>query len=157
MAITIGSGIQIGGGISFGVDTGGGGGGGGGGGPVTITGTFEVGEFLFNNTFIGAIYPSPPPGLGLLTDQTPFGILNQITKQSDNTTIVGFNEGTYGSATVNLGNINGLTNVSITIDGITQTRTLEYNGQTRAVPWPSDVFSLATKVGQTLSFTINIT
>jgi len=157
MAITIGSGIQIGGGISFDVGTGGGGGGGGGGGPVTITGTFEVGQFFFDANFVGAQYPSPAPGLGYLSDQTPGGILNQIVKLSDNTTIVGFNEGTYGSATVSSGTINGLTNISVTIDGITQTSTLEYNGQTRAVPWPSDVFSLATKVGQTLSFTINIT
>jgi hypothetical protein len=120
------------------------------GGGGDIVGTMTVGQSGGNYG-----YGSVNPIIGSMT-QDPASIVQSLSYSEFGGGLV-FNNGTYtgpnGSITVGYGTLNGSGSVSLTLDGIT--RTINFDGMS----WSdsgADYFGLATKVGQTLNFSITI-
>ncbi len=151
MSIVIGQGITVGTGVTFTTAA-----------PPPpaspITGTFEVGQFFFDPVFVGAYGPpATPPGIGTFSVIDPSGIVLQIARLSNGNTQINFVTGTYTGYTVTDSDINGLTSITATVDGITQTQTLSTSSGGPLAIWAgSDVFSLASKIGQALNFSITV-
>src|SRR5512137_228253 len=105
MAIVIGSGISIGGGISVDAPAAG-----GGGGSHMVTGTFNFGYTGMGNRW-GTAYGS--------TSLVPNDIVNSIEYNVDsNFTAFYLYSGTFGSYTINGTGVNGNSTLSVTIDGV---------------------------------------
>lgn len=167
MAITIGSGIQIGGGISFDVGTGGGGGGGGGGG--NNLGTINVGTFTQDlgmgmGLFVYHGYrqqsstgSTSGPGGGAARINALF----TVNGLGATVTRLALEPGNYGTFTVDSNRlVNGSTaNISVTVGGVTVTLQSQQGWNTGSdynYNIMSDAFSLATKTGQTLNVNVNL-
>ena len=140
MAITIGSGIEIGGGISF-VSEGGGGGG------ALITGTITVGD----GDGGGQQGYNSAAGIGS-ANLTPAGAVTAIAYNGSSTQIA-LPSGTYGNVTIVFGtSINGSSTFTLTVDGIAQQAAMSFMGISVA----GDPYGLASKVSQTLTVSLAI-
>ena len=136
MAITIGSGIEIGGGISFGSEGGGGG---------IITGTITVGDGGGQQGY------NSGGGIGS-ANLTPAGAVTAIAYNGSSTQIA-LPGGTYGDVTTVFGtSINGSSTFTLTVDGIAQPAAMSFMG----ISLPGDPYGLASKVGQTLTVSLAI-
>jgi hypothetical protein len=156
MAINIGGGIFIGGGVGFGIGPSSGGGGGGG--TPDITGTLTIGY----NGIAGYGYDPgfPPmfiPGWGSRTS-TPSGIIAGFLYNTGNSaTQIKFAPGTYAGANgalvvSDVSHINGATSYTVKIGSITQTLTSTAN----FVEIAGDPFNLAGQNGTTVNFEITL-
>ena len=136
MAIEIGSGISIGGGISFESEAGGG---------ALITGTITVAT---NGSQWGYNFGTPLGSASL----SPAGAVTAIDFNGSSTQIA-LPGGTYGAVTIVFGtSINGSATFTLTVDGIAQQATMSVMGISVA----GDPYGLASKVGQTLSVSLVI-
>ena len=137
MALTIGTGITIGGGISFAIEAGGG---------ALITGTITVatngsGQYGYNS--------GTPLGSASLS---PAGAVTAIDFNGSSTQIA-LPGGTYGDVTTVFGtSINGSATFTLKVDGIAQQASMSVMGISVA----GDPYGLASKVGQTLSVSLVI-
>ena len=145
MALNIGPGISIGGGISFGSEAGGGGG--------FVSGNMTVGngtggtanEYGWKQGNYGSVtFPDFPTG--------PSVTINYDSSVANRTLIQLF-DGTYGATIVNgtLGTVDAETSATVTIDGIVQTGTWFAGVTYVQLEFVGDVFSLQSKNGQTLA------
>ena len=139
MALEIGGGISIGGGITIVPEAGGGG--------ALITGTITVdgpgggGQYGYNS--------GTPLGSASLA---PAGALTAIAYNGASTQIA-LPGGTYGNVTTVFGtSINGSSTFTLTVDGIAQQASMSVMGISVA----GDPYGLASKVGQTLSVSLVI-
>ena len=151
MAIEIGSGISIGGGISFGSEAA----------PAPppgdITGTITVG----NTVELGGRYGYQPVfafGPYGSATTTPASIIGSFFySQADDVTVLLFNGGTYGSIVVDGldGFIVGVNSLSVYVGGATQT--LVYGAaEAGTYSIAGDLFSFVTNNGQTLSLSMTL-
>lgn len=159
MALEIGGGITLGGGISLTVESGGGGGGGGGNlGSVTVT-TSSYNDGMSTGTLYGASAMT-----GTMID--PFGTLTGAALRIyyfspyGGSTQLFFTDGTYSGFTVVNGAINGDTTNSqtFTIGGVSATLIVQSSGPSsyRYFAAGTDSFNLQSKVGQTLAIDVTI-
>lgn len=139
MALEIGAGITLGGGISLTVE-----GGAGGGGNELATGTITVGNQIDRYGW----------SAGQFGDST-FSIMGPVVAiiydSAFPRTEVRFLTGTYGSVVIDFDTVDGETSITAVVDGITETLTM--NGSGIAII-ANDPFDLANKVGQTLNVSI---
>ena len=136
MAIEIGSGITIGGGISIASEAGGG---------ALITGTITVAT---NGSQWGYNSGTPLGSASL----SPAGAVTAIDFNGASTQIA-LPGGTYGNVTTVFGtSINGSSTFTLTVDGIAQQASMSIMGISVA----GDPYGLASKVGQTLSVSLVI-
>lgn len=149
MAIEIGPGISIGGGISF-IP-------GGGGGLSPITGSFQVGQNVFASEIHGAA-ENPAPGMGNFNSITPSGIMNYLAYDSiANQTYFFLNRGTFGSYTVANTTINGSSLVNVNVGGTAQNLNIgDTGGNLTGVTISGDTFNLPARNGQTLVLTVTV-
>lgn len=125
---------------------------GGGGGGEVASGSLTVGDYSPNEFGYDPYSPIGP--IGSLTI-SPIAVENLVYLSQPNFTIIIFPSGTYGSVVVTSTTINGSSSVSVTIGGVTQTGTLSSFGPSTGLQLTGDVFSLATKVGQTLPISVS--
>ena len=137
MAIEIGGGITIGGGISVVEEAGGGG--------ALITGTITVGDGGGQQGY------NSGGGIGS-ANLSPAGAVTAIAYNGSSTQIA-LASGTYGNVTIVFGsNINGSPTFTLTVDGIAQPAAMSVMGISLA----GDPHGLASKVGQTLTVSLAI-
>lgn len=129
---------------------------GGGGGAALISGTTTVGVSIYNSSLYGSAFTTAGSneGLGLLSP-TPADCMYRITYDGTDTQIRFF-PGTYGSLVITDTTINFQTTIIVTLGGVTQTGFLQSTGggEFALLSFSGDVFSLVSKNGQTLTFTI---
>lgn len=139
------------------------GGGGGGGTTPFVTGTLTVAS---SNLGWATVYGYGDFGSGTIgsISSASSGMFYSLAFTDGNfmdNFAIQFIPGTYGSTVVTTADIDGKTNISITIDGITNTGTVTDGGMGRLTYYLSgagtDVFSLASKAGQTLNFSMTMT
>jgi len=97
--------------------------------------------------------PTPPSGPTIRIFYTP----DPPGPSSTPSTIIGFQSGTFGSTVVvnsPTATVDGETQVTVTIDGVTQIGTLETTGSGPQLVFSGDVFSLQSKNTQTLAVTM---
>lgn len=119
--------------------------------PV-ITGTIDV---VYNSTFYDkyGAYPLGYPPFSSFAD-TPSGIMGGLIYVPiyDQTQLT-FASGTFGSLESTLTGINGETNYTVTVDGVTAVLTTDGLPGSQ-IYINGDVFSLVAKAGQTLNFSV---
>lgn len=147
MALEIGGGITLGGGISLTVESGG-----GGGSSTEITGTATILNAF--GPYYGAAYPDSPPS-GQLTSTA--NCMSGIQKGPSNFVLF-FNIGTFGPFTINTSGINGNPNISFTFNGVTATPDSGPANPPPYISWTfnGDPFNTLSIVGQTLPFTVTL-
>lgn len=121
--------------------------GGGGGGGSSSTGTITVGS---NSGYYGA---GGPTGGTLSISPAVAQVLMFIGMATS--TVVAFADGTYGGVVVDASGIDGATNVSVTLNSITQSGTVSRQGTQWVLTLSGDPFFLQTLVGQTKSVEIS--
>lgn len=139
MALEIGAGITLGGGISLVVE-----GGAGGGGNELATGTITVGTQINRYGWAAGQF-------GDSTFSMMGPVITIVYDSAFPRTEVGFLTGTYGSVVIDFETVDGETSITAVIDGITETLTMDGSGKAIIA---NDPFDLANKVGQTLNVSI---
>jgi len=125
---------------------------------TTASGTLVVGESPYGQGY-GVYLMGGSGSYGSIILHPPFiDSINYSTMggPSSNTT-ASIMSGTYGGVVVDSTGIDGKTSISMTIDGVTQTGTLQsMGGQALLVEFTGDAFNFSSKVGQTLSISFTV-
>lgn len=119
----------------------------GGGGGNTATGTMPVAN---SGAYYGA---GGPTGASLSISPAVCTTLMYITMAGS--TVAAFPYGTYGSVVIDASGIAGKTNVSVTVNGVTQTGTVALQSTTWVLTLSGDPFSFQTSVGSTFNVSIS--
>lgn len=129
---------------------------GGGGASPLVSGTMTVGVTEFSSQVAGS-RQTPEFGFGQLT-ASPAMLYEIVHRGVVPATDIVFFVGTYGSDVVTLSGINGETDISITINGITGSGTLVgFNDiYLRCRISGGDTFNILPNVGNTLAFSMTI-
>lgn len=149
MALEIGGGITIGGGISVAVPS-------GGGGAADVTGNATIALSGVTSNYGSANDSSG--GYGLLT-ATPAALKYLILDVAGNNTWILFIQGTAGSLTTTTTAVNGHTVISATCNGVTASSTgspFNLGGLYLRFTFTGDPFGLAAAVGTTLPYSITL-
>lgn len=125
---------------------------------TTASGTLVVGESPYGQGY-GVYQMGGSSSYGSIILNPPF--IDTITYSTmggpSNNTTASIMSGTYGGVVVDSTGIDGKTSISITIDGVTQTGTLQsMGGQVLLVEFTGDAFNFSSKVGQTLSISFTV-